>query len=184
MKHLRIILIFTLILTGCKSVDINGINEFYRERYFKDDPYSRFLKDDERARKSIFNTYFKSKEKKDSIIVIEYSRYYNGNFDILNTKTFFYQNNRLIKAYYLQSDKKSKIENITDELAADTKKTNKFILELLAKGQYEELKQLHKKTEYAVSDSGIIYVTFLDKDLNVLQGYMFNEFMVNELFNW
>ncbi|WP_019037754.1 hypothetical protein [Psychroflexus tropicus] len=183
MKHLKKIFILTLILVGCKSVNIDKINSFYRTKYPKINSYS-FTVSEENARNKLLHFYNKNNKNIDSdFVIIEYFRYPNGNFDALNTEIFFYQNDTLTKAYYLKSDRKSKIEDITNELAIDTKKTNDLILELLDKDEYEELKQLYKKTEYAVSDAGIIYVTFLDKNLNVLNGYMFNEFMVNEPFN-
>ena len=180
MKYLKKILILALILVGCKSDDVKRINDFYRDKYPKINSY-KFTSHKEKARSKLLHFYNKESKKNNSgFAMIEYFRYPNGNFDELNTETFFYENDSLVKAYYLKSDKKTKVENITNELAIDTKKTNDLILELLVKGKYEKLSQLHKESEYAVSDAGLIYVTFLDKNLDVLQGYMFNEFMVNE----
>jgi len=171
MKYLKKILILALILVGCKSVDVKRINDFYRDKYPKINSY-KFTSHKEKARSKLLHFYNKESKKNNSgFAMIEYFRYPNGNFD---------ENDSLVKAYYLKSDKKTKVENITNELAIDTKKTNDLILELLVKGKYEKLSQLHKESEYAVSDAGLIYVTFLDKNLDVLQGYMFNEFMVNE----
>ena len=185
MKRFRLILILTLILVGCKPVDIIEVHKFYRENYFKNESNQRFLKNDERARNTIFNTYFNDIEKKNDItVVIEYFKYPNGNFDILNTEAFFYQNDSIVKAYYLKSNRKSKIEDITNDLVMDTKKTNELILELLAKGEFKKLSQLHKKSEYSVSDAGKIYVTFLDNNFDVLQGYVFKEFMVSVPFKF
>lgn len=174
----------TLILVGCKSVDIGKINSFYRDKYPKINSYS-FTISEEKARNKLLHFYNKENKKNDNdFVVIEYFRYPNGDFDMLNTEIFFYQSDTLTKAYYLKSNRKSKIEDITNELAIEIKKTNDLILELLVKGEYEKLSKLHKKSEYAVSDTGLIYVTFLDKNYNVLQGYMFNEFIVNEPFKW
>ncbi len=177
MKMIKLLLIFTVVLVSCKPIDINRVNKFYREKY----PVlnkSKLIINEEKSRKKILNKYFKdSNFKNKQITVIEIFRYPNGNFDILNNITFIYVGDKIYKIYSLIFDDDKIVKDITDELLLDRIKTNELILEMLDKREFEKLNQLHKKVEYSINDMGVIFVTFMDKNTNVSEGYMFFEFI-------
>lgn len=183
MKKIKLIFIFTFFLSSCKPFDIDRVNNFYREKYPVLNKYKITI-NKEKSRKKILNKYFKDANFiNKQIIVIEIFSYPNGNFDILNNETFIYVGGKIYRAYFLNFGDSNVVKDFTDKLSLNNKKTNELILELLDKGEFEKLSQLHKKVQYSVSDGGIIFVTFLDKNLNVLQGFMFNEFMVSDYYN-
>lgn len=172
----KAILILLLILTSCKSLDFKTINNYYRDNYYNDLSDYTFVKREENARKKIYKQFLKKNKVSYPIKVIESYSYSQGDFDKLYTHIYFYHKKRLIKAFFMSSNKRKNIEDITSESKSDSE--NELILRKLDNNEYEYLKNLHKNPNYSVSSDQKIYVNYFDKNLNFLKGYMFYGFML------
>ena len=171
-------LLILLIISGCSTLNIQNINQYYKDRYSELRFYQN-TKDIENIRKKVLKQEFGFYTDFKSLTIIEIYRYPNGNFDDVWSYFYFYKNNKLNKIIFYRS-KNKKVEYISINKKGLFLLTMNKIEALFYSNRAEKIFEMSENYNYSVNEAGTIYMTMFDEEFNIVKGIKFKEFLIND----
>lgn len=174
-----LILLIVVLILGCKSHKLSDktLDCKLTSREVSESKSKLFNDKTNGLREKAYKKFFSDSKNNhsDGLIIIELFFHRYSDFDNLIAEIYFYEGGNKINKFIIEGGKL-----LFNEELISNEETIEIILDLIKNQEFKQLKHMHKNINYSLSQPGVVYVSILDADLQIIRCLKFEEFMYSK----